>query len=268
VRRTGRPAACGSTAARLPLPWRLALDCAIVGQSKETTVVRTATQPLTPAPLAEAADAVIEDTADALDRDQREVLSHVEGLLTAAAIGPERTYPHEWVNALLDRDEAFEDIVMAQAFVTLLAQIYNDVVDDLERSGADYAPIFFDHAEEGEEFELAQHWADGFVEGIRLRRKAWGTLADTHLAGCLGCIGAFVSAGVALDEPDAELAQARQEALPRLGISVFAISEYWKTHARKLEPARNRPYRKTGRNEPCPCGSGKKYKKCCLDRAE
>lgn len=23
---------------------------------------------------------------------------------------------------------------------------------------------------------------------------------------------------------------------------------------------------KTGRNEPCPCGSGKKYKKCCLDR--
>ena len=22
---------------------------------------------------------------------------------------------------------------------------------------------------------------------------------------------------------------------------------------------------KTGRNDPCPCGSGKKYKKCCLD---
>ncbi len=22
--------------------------------------------------------------------------------------------------------------------------------------------------------------------------------------------------------------------------------------------------RKVGRNEPCPCGSGKKYKKCCL----
>ncbi|MFH1094888.1 MAG: SEC-C metal-binding domain-containing protein [Candidatus Micrarchaeota archaeon] len=24
--------------------------------------------------------------------------------------------------------------------------------------------------------------------------------------------------------------------------------------------------RKIGRNEPCPCGSGKKYKKCCLDK--
>ncbi len=25
---------------------------------------------------------------------------------------------------------------------------------------------------------------------------------------------------------------------------------------------------KTGRNDPCPCGSGKKYKKCCLDKDE
>ena len=24
---------------------------------------------------------------------------------------------------------------------------------------------------------------------------------------------------------------------------------------------------KTGRNEPCPCGSGKKYKKCCLNKS-
>jgi uncharacterized protein YecA (UPF0149 family) len=24
--------------------------------------------------------------------------------------------------------------------------------------------------------------------------------------------------------------------------------------------------KKVGRNDPCPCGSGKKYKKCCLKR--
>lgn len=23
-----------------------------------------------------------------------------------------------------------------------------------------------------------------------------------------------------------------------------------------------------GRNDPCPCGSGKKYKKCCIDKIE
>jgi uncharacterized protein YecA (UPF0149 family) len=30
----------------------------------------------------------------------------------------------------------------------------------------------------------------------------------------------------------------------------------------ELPCARSTP--KTGRNEPCPCGSGKKHKKCCL----
>ena len=31
----------------------------------------------------------------------------------------------------------------------------------------------------------------------------------------------------------------------------------------KHSPPAELPKRKTGRNEPCPCGSGKKYKKCC-----
>jgi hypothetical protein len=28
------------------------------------------------------------------------------------------------------------------------------------------------------------------------------------------------------------------------------------------------PYRAIGRNDPCPCGSGKKFKKCCLGKSE
>ncbi|MDG4898063.1 DUF1186 domain-containing protein [Mesorhizobium sp. WSM4976] len=31
-----------------------------------------------------------------------------------------------------------------------------------------------------------------------------------------------------------------------------------------IEPATN-PFRNVGRNDPCPCGSGKKFKKCCLE---
>jgi len=33
------------------------------------------------------------------------------------------------------------------------------------------------------------------------------------------------------------------------------------------EPHRN-PFKGVGRNDPCPCGSGKKFKKCCLQRSE
>lgn len=32
------------------------------------------------------------------------------------------------------------------------------------------------------------------------------------------------------------------------------------------QPGRVRPSKKVGRNEPCPCGSGKKYKSCCGKR--
>ena len=32
----------------------------------------------------------------------------------------------------------------------------------------------------------------------------------------------------------------------------------------KYEPVLTGP--KIGRNDPCPCGSGKKYKKCCLNK--
>ncbi len=35
---------------------------------------------------------------------------------------------------------------------------------------------------------------------------------------------------------------------------------------KKLEPIRNRND-KVGRNDPCPCGSGKKYKNCCMRHA-
>lgn len=36
------------------------------------------------------------------------------------------------------------------------------------------------------------------------------------------------------------------------------------SEARFYTPVPNQPRRKkTGRNEPCPCGSGKKFKKCC-----
>ncbi len=45
----------------------------------------------------------------------------------------------------------------------------------------------------------------------------------------------------------------------------FARWEAMKRRAREVAPAVSR---KVGRNDACPCGSGKKYKKCCLDADE
>jgi hypothetical protein len=41
----------------------------------------------------------------------------------------------------------------------------------------------------------------------------------------------------------------------------------WNDFAPLNEPVRN-PWRHVGRNDPCPCGSGKKAKKCCLANGE
>ena len=44
------------------------------------------------------------------------------------------------------------------------------------------------------------------------------------------------------------------------------IHRYWAPKRKSAVEQVQRDAPKTGRNEPCPCGSGKKYKQCCLAR--
>ena len=46
-----------------------------------------------------------------------------------------------------------------------------------------------------------------------------------------------------------------------LELSVEAIHAYWRLPVEKR--AATQTSRKTARNDPCPCGSGRKFKKCC-----
>ena len=53
-------------------------------------------------------------------------------------------------------------------------------------------------------------------------------------------------------QPETDIGREQKDAIDRSGDG-----------AAKIETIRNRDA-KVGRNEPCPCGSGKKYKSCCL----
>ena len=44
---------------------------------------------------------------------------------------------------------------------------------------------------------------------------------------------------------------------------IFSVSVLTKLYKEQKESATIRKGKKIGRNDPCPCGSGKKYKKCC-----
>ena len=55
------------------------------------------------------------------------------------------------------------------------------------------------------------------------------------------------------------------DAIAALPDTVLAIAAYWRMSEleKKSVSAGLRSFASPGRNDPCPCGSGKKFKKCC-----
>jgi hypothetical protein len=67
------------------------------------------------------------------------------------------------------------------------------------------------------------------------------------------------------------LTEVNQDKRPNIQIDqvVNVIYQQQKNTSKKLQTKsinETRKKKKIGRNEPCPCGSGKKYKKCCLQK--
>ena len=107
-----------------------------------------------------------------------------------------------------------------------------------------------------------------------MRRNSWsGLLEDEQRGGSLVPIMALAHE----NDPDPEMrpykeplsAELRDKLIAGLMVGVPAIYHYFaedrKSEARRLASARTfrRDIPKVGRNDPCPCGSGKKFKHCC-----
>jgi uncharacterized protein len=228
--------------------------------------------PSRPDPVAAAVADVLDATADDFTRADREMMAWTEGVLTATAIGPERTRPSEWARAVFGSARRFDDAAQAQAqaAIAMLTLLYNSILTDLRRQGPDYTPFFLDHAAEEEGAGLGAAWAAGFAAGTQLRPGTWRSLLDSpqgrlSFAPILALLLDDSGNSLYLEGDAEQVAAARKDALDWLGTAVHEISEYWGVQARREQRGKIDPFPKTGRNEPCPCGSGKKYKKCCLD---
>jgi uncharacterized protein len=227
----------------------------------------------TAAGLTDPTDAVVAQMLAGRDPDDgagREFLAWTEGMLTAAAIGPERVPPGRWLELAFGQGRVFESSAQAQEYMSALVVMYNTILTDLRRQGSGYTPRFLKLAEDGEEVALAILWVEGFLAGMRLHGEAWRGLIESGQGKLsLAPIAAFMTQADGtpiLCQPAEEVAEARKEALPWLGSAVFEIDEYWRTVAKRRASAPVDAFRKIGRNDPCPCGSGRKYKKCCLGR--
>jgi len=63
-------------------------------------------------------------------------------------------------------------------------------------------------------------------------------------------------------------AERREDLIVRAAAGITAIYRYFEPHRRTLadrasQHSAHRHTKKIGRNDPCSCGSGKKYKHCC-----
>ena len=191
-------------------------------------------------------------------------LSELDGFLTAIAIGPDLVMPSEWLPMVWgEREPEVSGLDELNAVLATMMARYNEILRDLDAEPDRFEPILAD----GEDGALsAVEWAAGFAAAMRMREAQWEPLlrddeARDLFMPILVCLIADDEAKLA----EMKLAPGDQlvvEAPLYLPSCVAAIRDFWRDRAsHPVQPVRRGP--KTGRNDPCPCGSGKKYKRCC-----
>lgn len=199
------------------------------------------------------------------------LLSDLDGFLHGLAAGPEFIMPSEWLPHVWGHGEpAFADEDEAKRVLGAIIERYQEIDRELDRGlHADPDPLFW-HGSAGEAIVL--DWADGFMEAVGLRRQRWQRLFDDPQGRemiapiAAHCVDENKIPPYGLEIPNWR--QYREQAPDPSCDAVIAIADFWRYGA-GLYQANNRnshqaavDRRKVGRNELCPCGSGKKYKRC------
>jgi uncharacterized protein len=196
------------------------------------------------------------------------LISELDGLVAGILVCPDLILPDEWLPLVWDSGEedappVFANARQAEQLVELVMKHYNATADDL-RSGC-YEPVFEVDARHDE--ILWELWLGGFEAAIRLRPDSFAAILDgdeEEAAWALSALIQLIDIARGGDDLPERKTQELIEAAPhviRACIKTLNASRLGRQAASRPEmPVRAL---KVGRNDPCPCGSGKKYKKCC-----
>lgn len=207
----------------------------------------------------------------ALDDDAM-LLSELDGFLAGLAVCPERIEPQEWLPVVWGQDgegggTTFESDEHVEEVLGAVMAHHRAVEDLLRRRPHTYEPVFDVDDESGE--IVWATWAEGFRRALQLRPQVWeSVLADEETDACtaLNLMGALIA--IAMREAEeAELSKEQVDALTELAPTtipgIVATLYAWRAEQAPDPALATAAMPKVGRNDPCPCGSGKKYKKCC-----
>ena len=202
------------------------------------------------------------------------LIKELDGFVAGLLVSPEMIKLGEWLSAVWGREEGreaavFENPGHANKVLGLVMEHYNDVALTLFDKPERYAPVFASGMHSGE--ALWELWIEGFEKAVKLRPAAWNTLiaADDQTA---KAISGLLTLGD-ITRRDSRVSRAQIDALTATGRAKIAgwivTLNAWRL-ANPQPPdfaaphtTARAPSGKVRRNDPCPCGSGKKYKKCC-----
>lgn len=192
----------------------------------------------------------------------------LHGYLTALAIGPEEVPLVEWLPPIWGTDEKaapkFKTEKEHERIIGLIARFMNEIAITLEVAPKEYEPLFCEHEWEGKPVIDGEAWAWGFTEGMNLRADAWQPIYESEVAPLLRPF--YLLGAEEIEEEELTLVDTplkTHKLAIEMEAAIPAIHRFWLPLRKSSVKTVQREAPKTGRNDPCPCGSGKKYKKCC-----
>ncbi len=195
----------------------------------------------------------------------------MDGFFAALICGPVTILPSVYLDEIWGGQETpFATADGLDEFLNLAMRHWNFVALTLASPDMVYLPRLV--TEEGEAVPRGNRWAQGFLRGIGLSREAWHDIfEDEDDFAILLAIFALAHE----NDPDPEICtwkrppnrKLREQTLVGLGVAAQRTYEFFRPHrmrkARQEQSGVRRVRQRIGRNALCPCGSGKKYKRCC-----
>lgn len=199
------------------------------------------------------------------------LLEEFDGFIAGLLACPELIMPSDWLPVVwhedsTDQQPVFQNRDHANRVLGLVMEHYNSVARTLMEHPGRYSPLFSVDNRNGD--ILWELWIEGFEKAIALRPAAWKTLLDADVDTAAAMTGMLLLADIARGEKEMKDRDMLQAAAPdKIADWVVTLNEWRLANCQPVQDIDPRgatvPKRKVGRNEPCPCGSGKKYKKCC-----
>ena len=221
-------------------------------------------KPLTDADL----DRLEELLEDAIFDGDSMRLDEIQAMLCAVVSGPVPVEPSVWLPEALGKGlEGAAGNPLLDETIELLMRMNNDLAAAL-LADETIAPVLYPIDESGEEYDYAA-WADTYVYGAGLAGD-WYELADKRADDLSELLEPmFLLHGMLKEDVEeagerwfspAEEARLVADIQENLPVIVQTLYNFWRN---KRSGPVTRDEAKTGRNDPCPCGSGKKFKQCC-----